>query len=144
MHRATRIHAVLGLIFLALPAVVALAAPPVAGLQPNSLQIKSQGRRYRPQRNTFSPYISLSPGSLGNLSGVTYFAVVRPEIQQLQINQEQFSALQKLAGNGPGPATEEDEVVNAASRRQSEGFMTHHKYFAQPINRSAIKKPGQQ
>src|SRR5271163_885622 len=107
MRRAIKTHAVLGLIYLILSAAVAQAAPQEPGIQPNSLQIRSKGgRRYRPQKPTVSPYVALTPGGLGNIAAINFFNVVQPELQQLQINQEQYNAVLKLEGKGPGPAAE--------------------------------------
>jgi len=140
MRRASKIHVVLSLVYLTLPAVIAQAAPPDAGLQPNSLQVENSGRRYRPKRKTVSPYLALTPGGLGNIAAINYFNVVQPEVVQLQINQDQYNALLKLEGKGPGAAAEEGEELEVKTLRQSAGFMTHHKYFAQPINKSGLKK----
>jgi hypothetical protein len=139
MRYAIKIYVVLGLIYLTLPAVAAVAAPPVPGLQPNSLEVESQGRRYRPQRRTVSPFLALTPGGLGNLAAINYFNVVQPEVQQLQINQQQYDALLKLEGKGPGPAMEEGEELGTVPKERA-SYMTHHKYFAQPINQAGLKK----
>ena len=102
MRRRRKLRFVLGLICLGLPAA-AQAVPPQPGIQPNSLEVTSTGRRYRPQRRTVSPYLALVPGGLANLAAIQYFTLVQPEITQIQINKEQGNALQKLGGqNDPG------------------------------------------
>jgi len=112
------------------------ATPPPAGLTRNSLSIRSSTNRYRPQRPTFSPYIALSPGSLGNLAGVNYFAVVRPELNQRQINQQQNVELRTIENQVR--AIEAEETETKPEGPPTIGFQTQRKYFGAPLNQSAV------
>jgi hypothetical protein len=54
----------------------------------------AQVRRYQPVTSTLSPYLNLTRFNAGGLPN--YYALVRPQIQQQQINQQrQESALQQ-------------------------------------------------
>lgn len=142
MRRVTMMPVVLGLICWQAGALVGTAAPPPPGIQSNSLDITSPGGlRYRPQRRTVSPYLALVPGGLGNLAAINYFNVVQPEVVQLQINAQQEVALQKLEAQTTAVAAEEAEGEAKAIIRQRSSFMTHRKYFGQPIYGSTQAKP---
>ncbi len=140
MRRASKLLFGFTVVSLSFSTLVARAVPPQPGLQRNSLTVKSSGNRYRPQRPTVSPYLALIPGGLGNLAAINYFNVVKPELAQMQINEQQGNEIQKLetAKLGGMIAGEEDENAKV---RQSAAFMTHAKYFGQPINRTALQKP---
>jgi hypothetical protein len=120
---------------------VARAVPPSAGLQRNSLSVTSTAGRYRPQRPTVSPYLALVPGGLGNLAAINYFNIVKPELSQLQVNDQQGMEIRNLKNELQGAVGEIEAVEEAAVKKQAAGFMTHHKYFGLPTNQSALQNP---
>ena len=117
------------------------AVPPSPGLQRNSLSVTSTAGRYRPQRPTVSPYLALIPGGLGNLAAINYFNVVKPELTQLQINDQQGLQNRKLENELQGAVGELEAAEEAVIKKQAAGFMTHQKYFGLPTNQSVLQNP---
>ena len=117
----------------------AQATPPPAGLTRNSLSVRSTTGRYRPQKPTISPYLALSPGSLGNLAAINYFTVVRPELNQRQVNQQQTVDLRTIEKQIRAIEAEENQPLPGSP--PTIGFMTQQRYFGAPLNQSTTQ-PG--
>ncbi len=117
----------------------ARATPPPAGLTRNSLSVRSTTGRYRPQKPTISPYLALSPGTLGNIAAINYFTVVRPELNQRQVNQQQAVDLRTIERQVR--AIEAEEAQPPPGSPPTIGYMTQQKYFGAPLNQSTTQ-PG--
>jgi hypothetical protein len=120
---------------------ISWAVPPSAGLTTNSLDVRSRGGRYRPQRPTISPYLALAPGGLGSSAAINYFSVVRPEITQRQVNQQQGFELYQIERQLK--QVEDEEASLRAGTKPDVGFMTHRKYFFSSDDQSATQSFGQ-
>ncbi len=123
----------LGSILAGLMGGAALAIPPQPNLSRNSLSVRSVGPRYVPQRRTLSPYLSVVPGNVANLSAVQFFNLVQPQIQQRNFNEQQLGSVQRLQTEIDTNAEEIGDLEKIGKRNPS-GYMTHQRYFNQPLN----------
>jgi len=130
----------LGSVLAGLMGTGAWAAPPQANLSRNSLSVRSTGPRYSPQRRVISPYLSIAPGNIGNLAAVQYFNLVQPLIQQRSINEQQVGSVQRLQTEINTNA-EEIQDLEQGEKRNPSGYLTHQKYFNQPLNGALTRTP---
>jgi hypothetical protein len=101
-----------------------------------SVSLAQRPTRYSPSRPTVSPYLNLfRPREVGSVPN--YFSLVRPQLQQNEINQlnqqvlqRQTQAIQQLQTNVLNPQSQAQGPLVAPTGKSS--------WFAQPAKRSTF------
>jgi hypothetical protein len=83
----------------------------------------------------------LAPGGLGGSAAINYLTVVRPELMQRQVNQQQGFQLYEIERQLR--QAEDDEAEYRALNKPETGFMTQKKYFFTSDKQFSNQAPGQ-